>query len=217
MKLITLDFEGTMVDFQWKLDEAVDRTLGLLSSMGVPGDIFSGMDYAGIYNLVRQKEEDWGFPVNHLGVLLDQLYDHYDLDAASRWRPVDGLAEVLDRLGGYSTALVSNVGKRGLMEALAKMGVGKSFGLIVTRNDVSQLKPAGEGLLKAMEWAGAVKENTLHVGDSLSDLGAARKAGVRAAIVLGGENPPEMLARHKPDILLDKLSQLPEALKSINF
>ncbi|MFZ5632380.1 MAG: HAD family hydrolase [Bacillota bacterium] len=218
IKLITFDFEGTLVDFQWKLAEAEGEALKILTGKGLPGKIFSNTNYAVIYNLVREKGEEWGFPGNHLNSLIDSIYDTYDLDAASRWRPVHGLHDLLGLLKGeYKIALVSNVGKKGLNEALLKFGLENSFGLVVTRNDVQMLKPSGEGLLKAIEWARVRKENVIHIGDSLSDIYAARNTGVKTGIVLGGENKPEILLQEHPDIVLDKLAALPGALKSIGF
>jgi len=217
IKLITLDFEGTLVDFQWKLAEAVGETLQLLSKRGIPGEFFTGLDYAAIYNHVRQKERAWGFPGNTLLSLIGAVYDKYDLDAASRWKPVPDIHTLLDRLKGYRTALVSNVGKKALLKILPEFGLLNSFALIITRNDVNMLKPSGEGLLRAIDWAGVKKEDTIHIGDSLSDLHAARAAGVKTAIVLGGENDPETLIKEKPDLLLKSLSDLPAALKSMEF
>ena len=217
IKLITLDFEGTLVDFQWKLAEAMDETLQLFSKKGIPGKIFAGMDYAAMYNHVLEKEKDWGFPGNTLLSLIDSVYDRYDLDAASRWKPIPDIHNILGRLKGYRTALVSNVGKKALLKILPEFGLLNSFGLIITRNDVHMLKPSGEGLLRAIDWAGVKKEDSIHKGDSLSDIRAARAAGVKAGIVLGGENDPETLIKQKPDLLLKRLSDLPAALKSMEF
>lgn len=217
IKLITLDFEGTLVDFQWKLAEAMDETLHVLSKKGIPGEVFTGMDYAAIYNHVREKEKDWGFPGNTLISLMNSVYDKYDLDAASRWKPVPDIHTLLGRLKGYRTALVSNVGKKALLKILPEFGLLNSFGLIMTRNDVHMLKPSGEGLLRAIDWAGAKKEDSIHIGDSLSDIHAARAAGVKTGIVLGGETDPETLIKQKPDLLLKRLSDLPAALKSMKF
>lgn len=217
MKLITLDFEGTLVNFQWNLEKAQEEVLNALVEKGISREIFCNANYATIYNLVREKGGEWGFNNEHLISLIDQIYDFYDMDAASRWEPVEGLYDVLQQLKKYKTALVTNVGKKGLTKALAQHGLENSFGLIITRNDTRFLKPAGIALLQAIDWAGAIRENTIHIGDSLSDLFAARDAGIKSGIVLGGEHEPGILLREKPDIIMNQLSELPLALKKINF
>lgn len=216
MKLITLDFEGTLVDFQWKLAEAVEEVVKALSKQGIPEHYLRGMNYASIYNFVREKEEELGLP-GQLTSLVDEIYDSYDLDAASRWRPVEGLLDTLDRLKEYKVALVSNVGRKALDKVFAKFGLWGRFGFVVTRNEVRLLKPATDGLLKAIDWAGVERANVIHIGDSLSDIEAARGAGVKIGIILGGENEPELLLKQQPDIVLDKLTDLPSALKAIGF
>ena len=70
---------------------------------------------------------------------------------------------------------------------------------MVSRSDTTRAKPSGEGLLKALSALGEVPGDALMVGDSLSDLYAARDAGVEVAILLGGENLPEVIGSHGPD------------------
>lgn len=213
--MITLDFEGTLVDFQWKLAEGVGDALDILGKSGVPVNALAGMNYSAIYNLVREKEGQWGFPGNHLISLLDSVYDKYDMEAATRWKPVNDIHDILDKLSEYKLALVSNVGRKALSGVLLKYGLHDRFALVVSRNDVRMLKPSGEGIQKAMEWAGSDGKNTIHIGDSLSDILAARRAGAKAGAVLGGEDTPEILAGEKPDLILNSLSDLPSALKAL--
>lgn len=215
MKLITLDWEGTLVDFQWDLAGAVAETTALLQVKAVPQS-FSGMDYAAIYNLVQEKGAQWGFADGSLLTLIDAVYDRYDLDAASRWITCEGLAQTLEALKGYRLALVTNIGRKGIGRMLLNnAALSGSFGLILTRDDLPYLKPHPGGLQKAMAWAGVLPHETLHIGDSLSDLFAARNAGVKIGVVLGGQNTTETLLRESPDLVLEKLSHLPAAIQDI--
>lgn len=212
MKLITLDWEGTLVDFQWDLAAAVAETTALLQAKNVPVS-FSGMDYAAIYNMVQENGSQWGFEDASLLALIDSLYDRYDLDASSRWHACEDLEQTLQALKGYKLALVSNVGRKGIDMMLNKLRLLGSFGLVLTRNEVLRLKPDPRGIQEAMIWAGAGPDETIHIGDSLADLYAARGAGVKSGIVLGGQDTAEMLLQEKPDLVLEKLKYLPEALE----
>lgn len=212
MKLITLDWEGTMVDFQWDLTGAVAETTALLQAKNIPAS-FAGLDYAGIYNLVQEKSLQWGFGDGSLLALIDALYDRYDLDAASRWHACEGLEETLKALKGCKLALVSNVGRKAIDRMLNEFGLSGSFGLVLTRNDMPRLKPDPWGIQKAMTWAGACPDETMHIGDSLSDLFAARRARVKIGIVMGGQDTAETLLQEKPDLLLEKLMHLPDKIQ----
>ncbi len=217
MKLITFDFEGTLVNFQWNLDGAVTEVIAAMSREGIDPAVLQGMNYAAIYNYVEEKEQEWGFANGYLVSIIAGIYDKYDLDATSRWLPVDGLAGTLHRLEGYRLALVSNIGRISLAKVLPKFGLDQSFSITVSRNDVNVLKPDPEGLLQAITTFGTAKDEVIHIGDSLSDLYAARKAGVKVGIILGGENKPEVLLREEPDLVIDKLSSLPDALTKFGF
>lgn len=212
LKLITLDWEGTLVDFQWDLAGAVAETIRLLEAKNIPRETLSRLNYATLYNLVVEQGAQWGFPGDSLPAAVGRIYDRYDLDAASRWTAAEGLAQILARLEGFKLALVSNVGRAAIDSMLERFGLAGSFGLTITRNDVRFLKPSPEGILKAMVWAGAEKNETIHIGDSLADLSAARSAGVKCGIVLGGESAAEALLREEPDLLLERLGRLPAAL-----
>ncbi len=213
MKLITLDWEGTLVDFQWKVEEAVAEIIRLMEAKNIPGDNFVNLDYAGIYNLVQEKGEQWGFGDGSLVALIDDIYDRYDYDAASRWAAVEGLHQILAGFEGFKLALVSNVGRKGISKMLTQFSLEDSFGLVLTRDDVRFLKPSPEGIFKAMAWAGSGNNETVHIGDSLSDLFAARNAGVTSGIVLGGQDTPEAIIREKPDLILENLGEFPRVLQ----
>lgn len=204
-----------MVNFQWDLEGAVTETIAAMSEDGVNTALLKGMNYAALYNFVKEKEQDWGFADGHLISRISGIYDKYDLDAASRWKPVDGLVETLRQLNGCRLAIVSNVGSLGLAKVLPKFGLDQSFSITVTRNDVTLMKPDPEGLLRAITTCGAAKDEVIHIGDSLSDIHAARNAGVKVGIVLGGENKSEVLLREEPDLVVDKFSDLPGALAKL--
>jgi phosphoglycolate phosphatase-like HAD superfamily hydrolase len=53
------------------------------------------------------------------------------------------------------------------------------------------------------------------VGDSIHDVLCGRDLGVRAVAVATGRTPRERLARERPDVLLDDLSDLAQALEGI--
>lgn len=213
MKLITLDWEGTLVDFQWDLAGAVAETTALLQEKAIP-ESFSGMDYAAIYNVVQEKGSQWGFDDGSLLTLIDSVYDRYDLDAASRWITCKGLEQTLEALKGHKLALITNIGRKGIDRMLLNnAALADRFGLVLTRDDLPYLKPHPWGIQKAMVWAGALPHETIHIGDSLSDLFAARNAGVKIGVVLGGQNTTETLLRENPDLVLEKLSHLPAALR----
>jgi len=75
-------------------------------------------------------------------------------------------------------------------------------------DSLPQKKPSPEPLWHAMELADVAAEHTLMVGDSKSDIGAARAAGCAVVAVPYGYNHGEPIQNYKPDLLVERLDQL---------
>ncbi len=207
---LLFDLEGTLVDFQWRLEEAEAELRSAVIRLGIEPLAVAGENYAGI----RQKAlELAGTPGlrDRIDRALAPVYDAYDLDAESRWSLREGAAGALERLAaaGVPAALVTNIGRRAAGRALDRLGIRGFFGAVVTRDDVAGLKPSGEGILKALAALGRPPGQALMVGDSASDVGAARAAGVRVVLVSGGESEIRALGSHLPDALIPSLEDLP--------
>ncbi len=208
-RAVLFDWEGTLVDFQWNLAQAVDHAQNELVSLG--------LDRASLenhYALLRNKSVvaasaggvDWRVARD----AVDRVYDRYDYDALSRWSLRPGARSTLQFLGDRQIAagLVTNIGRRAVERALSKFELETAFRVVVTRDDVSMLKPETEGILAALSTLGVSPDAALFVGDSTSDARAANKAGVPVAILAGGENGSEMIAVEKPTFMWDSLEML---------
>ena len=209
LRAVLFDMEGTLVSFEWKLDEGQAALRNALTDLGFPKGMFDGDNYSTMWNrAVRDPEA----PVDEEGLRrhLGPVYDHYDLDALSRWTLRAGAAECVDwiRRGGLSVAVVSNVGRLALTLALEKLGLGGAFDLALSRDDVRLMKPDGEGLRSALAHFGIDPRQALFVGDSRTDILAARDAGVSVAIVTGGESELRALSIDPPDHIVASVADV---------
>ena len=206
---VLFDLEGTLVDFQWQLVKAEDELRATVGELGFDTALFRDDNYAAI---LRRALELSPSPETNLEIhrRLGPVYDRYDQDALSRWSLREGARELLEDLRGCGirTGLVSNIGRQAVTGALGKFGLEDSIETVVTRNDVTRMKPDGQGLHRAMAELGVNAAHTLMVGDSLSDLGAARAAGAAIAIVAGGESSPADVTAAKPDHQFQRLAQV---------
>ncbi len=211
---VVFDLEGTLVDFQWHLDEAEAELREALRQLGFAPDAFAGESYATMWNRALTLP---GAPADEatLRARLGPIYDRYDADALSRWQARPGAAELLDRLApsGRRLGMVSNIGRAALQPVVDRFGFAPHLDPVISRDDVRLLKPAGEGIVRCLTAWDLEPERVLMVGDSRSDLGAAREAGTRVAIVLGGEVPREGFAADPPDVFLEGLADLDGVLQ----
>lgn len=91
----------------------------------------------------------------------------------------DALA-VLEELHqrGKVMALITSSSHVHIQHVLAKFGMNYLFKVIIANDDVAHHKPHPEPLDKAMALLSADKDQTVMIGDSDKDLGAAKNAGV---------------------------------------
>jgi phosphoglycolate phosphatase len=117
-----------------------------------------------------------------------------------------GVAEGLAGLDGRkSTATTKGT--------LTTRAVLEQFGLIqyfdhVQGTDGIPAKPAPDVLLAAIAALGAKPEDCLFVGDSVADMEAGRRAGVRTCAVRYGYGTVDDLARWSPDYWISDLREL---------
>jgi len=117
------DFEGTLVDFQWRLEPAEAELRRAFAELGFAGDEFSRGNYASMWNAAADSLAKQGRMAELRGAL-GPVYDRWDTDALSRWAPRAGAAELLRAIvaAGSRAGMVSNIGRRALGEALGRFG-----------------------------------------------------------------------------------------------
>lgn len=215
VEAVLFDFEGTLVDIQWNLNGAVQETLERLKAMGFPMERLVGKKYSLLKNEAMAIAQEIGRSPDSVKEEIDSIYDRFDADALSRWSLRPEAKDFLHSLktSGIRIALVSNVGAKALQEAMKKLELSSFFHTMVSRNDVTNLKPNGEGIRLALTRLRASAKRVLFIGDSIDDIEAAKETGLRVIILLGGENPrPDLLSRG-PDFLVRDYSELIAALK----
>jgi phosphoglycolate phosphatase len=204
------DYEGTLVDFQWKLSEAVEETLKMLWDIGFSKDRILSRRYSTLMTEAMEGANEIGLDPDQVQEKIGCVYDRFDEDALTRWALRPGAKDFLHavKAKGIKTGLVSNVGGKTLTRALSKLGLEGLFNIALSRNDVLNLKPSPDGLNMAIEWLEADKDDSIFMGDSLDDVNAARNAGLRVIIITEGENIKEDILAAKPDYVIKGYEEL---------
>jgi phosphoglycolate phosphatase len=207
---ILFDFEGTLVDPQWNLEQAIGETSKMLAASGFPVDRLQARTHSTLMKEATEMASQIGQSPDEVRERIGTIYDRFDEDALTRWTLRSEAGDFLYRLKakGIKTGLVSNAGKKTLTKAFQKLDLQQLFDVMVTRNDVKILKPSGEGLNLALSRLQVTKEKALYVGDSLDDIQASKEAGLKVIIILGGENPRADLLSARPDFLIKNFGEL---------
>jgi len=217
VEAVLFDFEGTLVNFQWQLQPAVEESLAVLEAVGLKREWYGPRpNYASIYNdTLRFCREGRGQAAGgRVMDIIDAIYDKYDDDAESRWSLYPDTLSMLSELGehGLPMGLVSNIGKKALRKAMDRLALSDRLAVVISRNDVEQLKPDAGGLTQAAAALGVNPSHTIFIGDSRKDVVAARRAGMLAGFLTGGEESPQTLTGNPADIEINRLSELPPRL-----
>jgi HAD superfamily hydrolase (TIGR01509 family) len=116
----------------------------------------------------------------------------------------------------HALGLVTSGDRDRVHRQLRDFRLWEHFAARVCSGDTRLRKPHPAPLRLALRQMRLHPTDTVYVGDSPEDLQMARSAGVRAAIAVLGPFPTEKRLRAaKPDLLLESIEELPEALLTI--
>jgi phosphoglycolate phosphatase len=209
-RLLVFDLDGTLVDSSRDIAAAANAAVRRVApgAAEIPLDAILSFVGEGARLLVERCLAHVGstLPAEEVLPVYLGCYKARLLDST---RLYPGVAEALDALAGPALAVLTNKPgdlSRAILEGL---GVGGRFARVWGAGDVAGRKPDPAGLLGLMADLGAAASSTWMVGDSATDVAAARAAGVRAAGVTWGFQP-EALRAAGPDRLVDDPRQLVE-------
>jgi phosphoglycolate phosphatase len=114
--------------------------------------------------------------------------------------------------GGARVGMVSNVGRAALISALIRCDLARWLSPIVTRDEVTYMKPNAEGIARVLSHWQVAAGDALFIGDSRADVFGARAAGMPVAIIRGGECEESAFADAPPDHLISQLDELVERI-----
>jgi phosphoglycolate phosphatase len=208
-RLLAFDLDGTLVDSSRDIAAAANEALGRVAPGTPEIPLESILAYVGegarrlIERCLDHARLDLS-PDEVLPVYLD-CYAGRLLDTTSLY---PGVGEALAALDGTTLAVLTNKPgdlSRAILEGL---GVARHFARIWGAGDVTSRKPDPAGLLRLMADVNASPAETWMVGDSATDVGAARAAGTRMAGVTWGFHPAALRAAG-PDLLIADPRDLP--------
>jgi phosphoglycolate phosphatase len=216
-ELILIDLDGTLVDSVPDLAWCVDEMMRQLGRPSRGEDKVRNWVGNGVERLVRRALIDQldGEPSDsdfeQAYPLFLQLYAD---NTAGRSSLYPGVREGLEALktSGYQLGCVTNKAAQFTHPLLEQVGIKDDFQIVIAGDDLPQKKPDPLPLLHAAKTLGTSPERSLMVGDSRSDVKAARAAGFQIVCVSYGYNHGEDIRNYEPDAVIDKLTELPPLL-----
>ena len=211
--LVVFDLDGTLVDSAPDLVDALNVVLARIGLSSIAYGEARNMVGGGARKMIERGLAAEGRCVApaELDRLVVDFIGHYALHIADRSRPVAGAADALDRLaqGGCRLAVCTNKLEwlaRRLLDALA---LSQLF-VAICGPDTFGLQKPDPGFLRStiLRAGGAPEQQTVMVGDSISDVSMGRAAGIPVVAVNYGytDTPAAELGA---DRVISRLADLP--------
>jgi phosphoglycolate phosphatase len=216
-EMVLVDLDGTMVDSVPDLAFCVDYTMKIL---GRPprGEIkvreWVGNGVARLIERALVGNLD-GEPDPQLFARAEPIFaDCYSNHNARRSQVYPGVREGLDWLAsqGFKLGCVTNKAARYTLPLLRRLGLHDYFGIVVSGDTLKATKPDPAPLLHVASHFGVSPTRSLMLGDSISDVKAARAAGFSIVCVSYGYNHGLDIRDAEPDIVIDSFKELPTIL-----
>jgi phosphoglycolate phosphatase len=215
--MVLIDVDGTLVDSVPDLAYCVNEMMKQLG-MPVHGEarvrewVGNGVERLVRRALIGQLD---GEPDE---ALYDKAYpvflELYAENTSKRSKLYSGVREGLDYLkqAGYRLGCVTNKAEQFTVPLLKDLGVHDYFEIVVSGDSLPRKKPDPMPLLHVAEFFGVEPENALMIGDSVSDVKAARAAGFQIVCMTYGYNHGMDIRDAQPDAVMDSMAELPELL-----
>lgn len=211
--MILIDVDGTLVDSVPDLAWCADEMMRQLDLPEPGEDAVRHWVGNGVPRLVERVL------VNDLDGTPEQaLYDRaypiylelYAENTSKRSCLYPGVEEGLAYLksAGYRLGCVTNKAEQFTIPLLKALGIHDDFEFIIAGDTLPKKKPDPLPLLHSAEIMGIDPADCLMLGDSQSDVKAARAAGFKIICMSYGYNHGEDIRDYNPDLVIDSMAEL---------
>jgi phosphoglycolate phosphatase len=213
IRAILFDLDGTLVESCIDFDEMKRRVLALAAQYGVDATPWSAWPTLEIVaHTVRALGGNGAGDAARFASCANQAIIAVEMDAAADAAPAPGVPEMLRALDaqGYAVGIVTRNCRAAVERALARVPL--MCRVLLTRDDVAHVKPDPRHLTDALEAMAMSGQRALMCGDHPMDIAAGRGIGAVTVGVLRPGMARAAMAEARPDLLLERVTELPQHL-----
>lgn len=214
-ELVLLDLDGTLVDSIPDLANAINKTLLELSIPEKKLESIRNWVGNGVDKLLHRaitNDIDGEADSDLFNKAYTLFMDSYKNNMCETSTCYPGVREGIDYLKEKNIKLGCVTNKSGAFvePILEKLGLLNDMSIIVAGDTLAKKKPDPLPLLHAASVFKADPKKSLMIGDSISDVKAARAAEFQIVCVSYGYNHGQDIRETNPDAVVDSLAELPQ-------
>ncbi len=221
VRLVLFDLDGTLVDSAPDIAEAANAALRAVgrevrSEEEIRHFIGNGAERLIHRCLTGLRDGNAPSPLHQTAY--SEFLRRYADCVSARSKLFPGVQETLAVLSAADITMgcITNKPERFTHPLLADMGLACHFQIVLGGDSLPVKKPDPAPLLHAAETCGVSPQESVMVGDSFTDLAAARAAGMRIFCVSYGYPAGVDLRAHAPDAWVDDMRDfLPKLLPEV--
>lgn len=216
-ELVLIDVDGTLIDSVPDLAYCADQMMSQLDLPERGEDAIRQWVGNGVEKLVKRalvNSLDGEPDVDLFEKALPVFWRLYENNICVRSRLYDGVVDGLDYMKsrGYRLGCVTNKARSFTIPLLEQIGIAQYFEITICGDDTERKKPDPLPLLTAASELQVSPEDSLMLGDSKSDVQAARAAGFQIICMSYGYNHGEDIRRYEPDAVIDSMVELKDLI-----
>jgi phosphoglycolate phosphatase len=218
MSVLVFDLDGTLVSSMEDLVAALNVVMEKAGYTAIPHEEVSHMVGMGAKVLIQRGLDYHGISWTNETIepLFQRFLVHYAANIAVHTKPFDGVVPALEafREAGWKLAVCTNKAERLTTPLLAALDLDKHFDSVVGGDTFDVAKPNAEPVHGAIERAGGRIEGSIMIGDSGTDINAARNAGIPVIAVDFGYTPVHV-SELGPDKVISHFDELAPAVAEL--
>lgn len=205
-RLIFYDLDGTLVNTERDIAQAVNHMLAHLGANPLSSEVIRRFVGRGLLDLVAYSLETDDPVLLERGTKLFEDYYREHLADFSVLYP--GAQELLAYFSDRKQAVLTNKPNPFAQELLAALGVADRFIEVLAGGSGYPKKPDPAGMLAFMDQHGISRTEALFIGDSLIDVETGRNGGVQTVVITHGFSDEAELREGSPDLLVHDFQEL---------
>ena len=218
VRAVLFDFDGTLFDLNANWLGARKRVVQTYLEYGVPTRVV--MRYLGplsMYSGMYDKVVDTFSPEDFAEMQLQasKVLERYEMQAMDKATRMNGCPAILRHLKsrGVKVGIISLNGKRVIRGVLKKTGSTGFIDALFTRDSPGRPKPYPDHILNCLNILRCKPRSAIMVGDGVTDMLAAKRAGILSVGIPKGIHPKEELRGAGANKTIENLHELTHLLE----